>query len=137
MKQDLDVFAARLRELRWEKNWRQEDLAEKSGLTQADISRYECGERGPTGESMVKLCRALDCTMDYLMFEKAARRRLTAGELSRLELMETFLDLQESEGFLLQLLLMIAVKLLHKPPSPIRKGALRVVQTLIKGEGES
>lgn len=137
MKLNLDVFASRLRELRYEKNWRQGDLAAHSGVSQADVSRYERGERAPTGESLMKLCRALDCTMDYLVFEKATRRRLTEQELQRLDLVNTCLEMQESEAFLLQLMMAVAVKLMRKPPSPDRKGALRLVQALIEGEGQS
>lgn len=137
MKQNFDVFAARLRELRWEKDWRQGDLAEESGLSQARISRYERGEQTPTADSLIKLSRALDCTVDYLVWQEAPRKRMTDEEVRRWELVEACLEMQESEAFLLQLLMLVAMKLLHTPASATRKGTLRLVQALVSEEMES
>ncbi|MDR3230206.1 MAG: helix-turn-helix transcriptional regulator [Synergistaceae bacterium] len=50
----------------------QEDLAGKLGLTQANISRIEASPRGPSGEMLVALARALDCDVHCLLGVESA-----------------------------------------------------------------
>lgn len=45
----------------------QEDLATKLGLTQANISRIEASPRGPSGEMLVALAKALSCDVRELL----------------------------------------------------------------------
>lgn len=46
----------------------QRELAEKTGLTEASISRYVSGQRVPNVESLMKICEALMIYSDYLLF---------------------------------------------------------------------
>lgn len=137
MKENLDVFAARLRQLRIEKDWRQGDLAEQTGLGQSQICRFEKGDQAPTWDSLLLLSEALDCTVDYLVCKNAPRQRLTREEVDRWKLVETCLSMEASETFLLHLLTVVATKLFHKPVSKSREGALRMVQALIAEELET
>ncbi len=45
----------------------QKELAETIGVYQKDISRWERGERLPSLEMFVKLCRALDVSADVIL----------------------------------------------------------------------
>ena len=45
----------------------QEQLAEKAGVNLRQISAWERGAIVPSGKSLVKLSKALDCTIDELM----------------------------------------------------------------------
>jgi transcriptional regulator with XRE-family HTH domain len=49
------------------KNMTQQDLAEASGVTQAQVSLYETGKATPTMDTSKKLAKALDTTIDNLM----------------------------------------------------------------------
>lgn len=45
----------------------QKELAEKIGCYPKDVCRWETGVRKPTAESLVKIAKALDCTLDDLV----------------------------------------------------------------------
>ena len=45
----------------------QEELAEKMGLTQANISRIEASVRGPSAETLIAIAGALGCDVRELM----------------------------------------------------------------------
>jgi len=45
----------------------QNDLAELSGLSQPQISRYEAGINEPTGQALVVLAKALQTSIDWLL----------------------------------------------------------------------
>ena len=45
----------------------QEDLAEKLGLTQANISRIEASAKGPSAEMLLAIAEALGCDVRELM----------------------------------------------------------------------
>lgn len=56
-----------LKEVREKKNMTQQELANKSGLHQVTIARYENGTRSATEDAIHKLKEALDCTYDELL----------------------------------------------------------------------
>ena len=57
----------RIQELRSEKFLQQKELAEKVGVKQNSISRYESGVIVPSMEVLVHLAQVLDTTTDYLL----------------------------------------------------------------------
>ena len=61
------VLSKRIKELRLEKGLTQTQLAEKAGINQSMIARWERGEREPIASAVVKLADALECTCDYLL----------------------------------------------------------------------
>ncbi len=60
-------LAQRLKALRIERQWSLDDLAEKSGVSRASLSRIENGEVSPTAQVMGRLCAAFALTMSRLM----------------------------------------------------------------------
>jgi len=61
------LFPKRLRIVREALNVSQHELARLCGLSINQISRYELGLREPTSTSLIKIARALNVSMDYLV----------------------------------------------------------------------
>lgn len=60
-------LAQRLRALRAERGWSLDDLAGRSGVSRATLSRLENGEVSPTASVLGRLCGAYGMTMSRLM----------------------------------------------------------------------
>lgn len=63
---EIPALGPRIRELRLRKGWSQEDLAQRVGVRQKQISSYERGVNVPSGEILIALARAFDISLDYL-----------------------------------------------------------------------
>lgn len=61
-----ELLAKRIKELRLEKGWSQEDLAAASGLHRTYIGTVERAEQSITVDSIDKLARALGVTVSEL-----------------------------------------------------------------------
>ena len=59
----------------------QEDLAEKLGLTQANISRIESSVKGPSAETLLSIAEALSCDVRDLMGVKIKENTRTSKAL--------------------------------------------------------
>ena len=70
-----EVFAQRLQIAMYWKEWTGADLARRSGLPAATISRYICGQRLPNVARLIKLSKALDVSSDYLLGLSEAMKR--------------------------------------------------------------
>ena len=57
----------RIKELRLQNGWRQEDLAQKLSTKRQTVARYETGERCPDIETILRLCDIFECSADYLL----------------------------------------------------------------------
>jgi len=55
-----EIFGARLRQLRTDRQWTQEDLAETAGLTATYVGQVERGDKVASLTVVLKLARALD-----------------------------------------------------------------------------
>ncbi|GEP93728.1 Transcriptional regulator, contains XRE-family HTH domain [Chitinophaga terrae (ex Kim and Jung 2007)] len=62
----------RILELRKSKSWSQSDLADKVGISYAQIGRYETKGAQPPAEVIKKIAEALDTSVDYLIYGSAA-----------------------------------------------------------------
>lgn len=60
-------IAQRLRALRGERGWSLDELARRSGVSRATLSRLENAEVSPTASVLGKLCAAYGLTMSRLM----------------------------------------------------------------------
>lgn len=94
----LVVLGARVKQLRKERGWSQEELAEAVGAAGAhQISRYENGQTTPSTETVIKLAEVFDVSLDYLLIEGAARRALRNGDYSFLDRLGDVNELSEEE----------------------------------------
>ncbi|MHB8627957.1 MAG: helix-turn-helix domain-containing protein [Aggregatilineales bacterium] len=95
---ELAGFPKRLRTARKQMNISQHELARLCGLSINQISRYELGLREPTAVSLIKVARALNVSMDYLVGLTEDRHGLSvAQELNTYE--REVIDAFRSEGW--------------------------------------
>ena len=78
----------RIIQLRKTKNWSQDDLAKQINASRIMIGNYERGDNSPSIEVLLKLARALDVSLDYLVgegklanYDKEVLRRIEDIEL--------------------------------------------------------
>lgn len=68
------TIARRLKDLRSARGWSLEELAQRSGVSRAMISRIERRDSSPTAGLLARLCDALGITLSTLMTDASARR---------------------------------------------------------------
>lgn len=66
----------RIKKLRKEQGWSQDELGEKLGGDGRQISRYENGHITPSVEAIIKLAQIFDVSTDYLLLEESPRKPL-------------------------------------------------------------
>lgn len=57
----------RIKDLREDRDMRQSDLAQKTGIDQRTISNYETGKTVPDAYALVRLADFFDVSIDYLV----------------------------------------------------------------------
>ncbi len=57
----------RMKELREDRDLRQIDVAEKTGIDQRSLSNYETGKTNPDAYAIIKLAEFFGVTCDYLL----------------------------------------------------------------------
>ncbi len=63
----MEKFSKRLKELRIQANYTQQQLAEMLGVRQQSYARYETDAGEPDLDTIVKLCAIFDVSSDYLL----------------------------------------------------------------------
>jgi transcriptional regulator with XRE-family HTH domain len=89
------LFGERIRQLRKEKKWSQDELAKMVDSDARQISRYERGKITPYADTIVKIANVFEVTTDYLLIENAPRKpfRMEDKELlNHIEDMENLTD---------------------------------------------
>ncbi|MDE5671045.1 MAG: helix-turn-helix domain-containing protein [Eubacterium sp.] len=66
------IFADKLIQLRKQKGWSQEELAEKMDVTRQSVSKWESAQSVPDVERLVQLSALFGVSLDYLLKEDAA-----------------------------------------------------------------
>ena len=61
------MYLKRLRDLREDHNLTQKELAEIISCSQRVYSNYECGQVGPSLETLIKICDFYYISVDYLL----------------------------------------------------------------------
>lgn len=74
MEDKLREFAKRLKLLRTERQWSQQELADKLGTSKSLISFYESCEREPGFTTILKLSEIFGESASYIMGETDERR---------------------------------------------------------------
>ena len=73
-------IANRLLELRKEKNFSQEELAEKIGVSRQAVSKWERAESSPDTDNLIELARLYEISLDELLFTTEPINRKTEEE---------------------------------------------------------
>ena len=74
------TLAERLKELRIQKGFSQQDLADRTDQTKQAISQYERGVRTPNLEILEALCDIFNVSMDYLTGKEDVTVRLVDAD---------------------------------------------------------
>jgi transcriptional regulator with XRE-family HTH domain len=70
----LEILANRLRKLREEKGLTQKELAQALGLnSKSTITNYEQNDRDPDYETLIKIAKYFEVSIDYLLGQKDKR----------------------------------------------------------------
>ena len=64
----------RIRAIRGQRNWTQEELAEAAGISKSFLSDIENGKRNISSESALKIADALGISLDYLIRGETGER---------------------------------------------------------------
>jgi len=81
-------FGRNLEAARKRKNWTQDDLSEKTGISRNVIGKYERNENSPSVDTAAKLADALEVSLDFLAETGAASKNPNnryAGIIAKLE----------------------------------------------------
>jgi transcriptional regulator with XRE-family HTH domain len=70
------ALGERIRQLRSERSWSQDELAAHVGSDARAISRYENGRITPSLDALVRLAEVFNVSLDYLAVDGAPRRPL-------------------------------------------------------------
>ena len=63
----MELFSNRLKELRVNANYTQQQIAEMLGMKQQSYTRYENNTGEPNLDTVVKLCKIFEVSSDYLL----------------------------------------------------------------------
>ena len=74
-------LAEKLFELRKEKGWSQEKLAEQINVSRQSISKWESGQVLPEIEKIIELSKIFQVTTDYLLLDENSEKGSTAVTL--------------------------------------------------------
>ncbi|MEG0177517.1 helix-turn-helix transcriptional regulator, partial [Anaerorhabdus sp.] len=66
-------FNEKLLQLRKEKGYSQEELAQKLGVSRQAISKWEVSDSYPEMENILEICKLFDVSMDYMLKEGVMR----------------------------------------------------------------
>lgn len=87
------AFSDRLKKYRTDLDMKQDELADKIGVSQKTISSWEVGRSEPTMREIAKLCKVLDCTVEDLTDTRVRR----VGEITMQDIMVKIDTLNKDE----------------------------------------
>lgn len=90
-------FADKLRQLRKDRGWTQDKLAEKLDAHGRQIGKYELGLILPGAETLIKIAKVLNVSIDYLLLDDQVNpvNEINDPELLRLFQMVDTMDVEE------------------------------------------
>jgi len=93
-------IGSKIIELRKAKSWSQEDLAKEIGSSRVMIGKYERNDNAPSIEVLLKMAKAFDVTVDYIIGE-GQLSNYDKDVLKRIEDIEQLDDETKSKLFFL------------------------------------
>ena len=80
----------KIRQLRKEKNWTQENLAKKLKVLQPHVNRWEKNKCAPSLEALKKLSELFNISIDNLIFDEKDLKKIDIKDRSLLEKIKQF-----------------------------------------------
>lgn len=97
-------FGERLKELRKDKNWTQQQLANKIELSKTVISKYENNIQMPTLDTLIKLAAIFNVSMDYMAgLEKSQTISLVGLTAEQSEIISKLAKIFQNKGIIRQM----------------------------------
>jgi transcriptional regulator with XRE-family HTH domain len=87
-------FGEKLRQLRRQRGWSQDELGSKVEIHGRHIGKYENDQVMPNADTLVKIAKVFDVSVDYLLFDSKEPKRET---LQDPELLKCFEELSRME----------------------------------------
>ena len=82
----------RIKDLREDRDLRQTDVAEATGIDQRTLSNYETGKTNPDSFALIRLADFFDVSIDYLLGRTNLRKDTTDDVLQELQAARSMLD---------------------------------------------
>lgn len=82
MQPELKKFAKRLNDTLYEKNLTASEVSQRSGISEASLSKYRNGQRMPQGQNLKSLANSLDVTVDYLVDNSEDKPKTKVGVIA-------------------------------------------------------
>jgi transcriptional regulator with XRE-family HTH domain len=83
-------FGDKIKKLRKDRGWSQDDLAEKAGIHGRHVGKYEIGKAMPNAETVVRIAEALEVSIDYLLRDDANENPNPAARIKDRQLLAEF-----------------------------------------------
>lgn len=118
-------FAKRLKKLRKEAELTQKELANKIGVSRATVAGYETKGKEPSYETLSKISKVLNCSIDYLMGntdERSSADKIKKAISDDPELQETWEQISQREN----------LQLLFKQTKDLDDKAIKQIIRIIK-----
>ena len=90
-------FGNKLKELRKEKNWSQDEFAEKIEGGGRHVSKYENEKTLPSAEVIMKIATVFNVSVDYLLFDDIPKSPLKYKHRDLISKMEQLEDITEDD----------------------------------------
>lgn len=82
----------RIKDLREDRDLRQTDVAEATGIDQRTLSNYETGKTNPDSFALIRLADFFDVSIDYLLGRTNLRKDTSDNVLQELQAARSMLD---------------------------------------------
>lgn len=118
-------FSKRLKKLRGEAKLTQKELADRIGVSRATVAGYETKGKEPSYETLLKIARVLDCSVDYLMGntnERSPADKIKKAISDDPELQETWEEISKREN----------LQLLFKQTKDLDDSTIKQIMRIIK-----
>lgn len=106
-----NMIGQRISERRKALNLSEKQLAEKAGIQTSSITHFERGRSNPSAKALIKLSKALDCSVDFILFgpeTQAQKAKTETNSIRNLKeivnlLQESISSISEEDSQLLEL----------------------------------
>lgn len=92
-------FSKKIIELRKERKWSQNDVADKLGIDYRNVSRWETERNIPTIDVVIKLAKIFEVTTDYLLLDSVPRngKRISVDDKDLVSFIEELPNIQKED----------------------------------------
>jgi transcriptional regulator with XRE-family HTH domain len=91
------TFGEKLKALRKERGWSQDELGRRAGIHGRHVGKYEIGRAMPNAETVVQLAKVLGVSIDYLLRDDLDEDAAPAGALRDQELLRKFAAVEQMD----------------------------------------